>query len=201
MVAAATAAAEAGRWWWWWSVALPSFALVPKPLCSSLVFSGCTEQIRAHSPGACVDTGNRKGLCGFWQETASEFLGCYYVQGNVRTTYNVNCTFFGHAFACVCGYYATRPEHANLRLRRWPYRQGSVAFFGRIRRPGGSAREAAPPSTHTQYTTKVRAELNSRIYENRACTCRHTRWTSVRPSPRSSSPPRLPLRVVRVVCR
>ena len=113
-----------------------------------------------------------------------------------------NCSMFkGRAFAYVCGYYATRPGHGDPRPRRWPYRQGSVAFFGRIRRPGGSAREAAPPSTHTQYTTKVRAELNSRIYENRACTCRHTRWTSVRPSPRSSSPPRLPLRVVRVVCR
>ena len=46
-------------------------------------------------------------------------------------------------------------------------------------------REAAPPPTQQ----KNRAELNSRIYKNRACACRHARWTSVRPSRRSSSPP------------
>ena len=56
---------------------------------------------------------------------------------------------------CGCGYYATRPEHGDPHLRRWPYRQGSVAFFGRIRRLGGSAREAAPPSTHTQKSSRI----------------------------------------------
>jgi hypothetical protein len=52
--------------------------------------------------------------------------------------------------------------------------------------PGGSSREAAPPSTHNNF---FRAELNSRTYENRACAYAHAPSTSVRPSPVSSNPP------------
>ena len=48
-----------------------SLTLVPKPLCS-LVFSGCTRLRLFFISGACVDTGNRRDLGGFWQKTAQK---------------------------------------------------------------------------------------------------------------------------------
>ena len=63
--------------------------------------------------------------------------------------------------------------------------------------PGGSSREAAPPSTHNNF---FQAELNSRTYENRACAYARAPSTSVRPSPVSSNPPACHFASRRVSC-
>ena len=63
--------------------------------------------------------------------------------------------------------------------------------------PGGSSREAAPPSTHNNF---FRAELNSRTYENRACAYAHAPSTSDRTSPLSSNPPACHFASRRVSC-
>ena len=72
-----------------------------------------------------------------------------------------------------------------------------LAFRSHKAGPGGSSREAAPPSTHNNF---FRAELNSRTYENRACAYAHAPSTSDRTSPLSSKPPACHFASRRVSC-
>ena len=81
------------------------------------------------------------------------------------------------------------PAFVNGRTER------EVVFFGRIRRLGGSAREAALPSTHNRFFS---SQMNPVHLEHRACACTRARSTSVCPSPLSSAP--LPVTSRRVMC-
>ena len=112
------------------------------------------------------------------------------VQGNLR---KLVYTFFGRLALCL--------SRNETRTRRLPpssmaVSSGKWRFFGRIRRPGGSAREAAPPSTHNRFLS---SRLNPVHLEHRACACTRARSTSVRPSSISSAPLLVTSR--HVVCR
>ena len=96
------------------------------------------------------------------------------------------------SFLASKGWWATSPAFGSGSVRPkmlalWTHKAG----------PGGSSREAAPPSTHNNF---FRAELNSRTYENRACAYVRAPSTSVRPSPVSSNPPACHFASRRVSC-
>ena len=93
---------------------------------------------------------------------------------------------------CAAGFIGDEP-----RLRVGVGSTGVLALWTHKAGPGGSSREAAPPSTHNNF---FRAELNSRTYENRACAYARAPSTSVRPSPVSSNPPACHFASRRVSC-